>query len=149
MVNIEGFISCYSYSVTIDNISQHCNTTLPCRLSCLCSNGLYQGNDDTMTMVLATKETKKQQSYSLKIYHTLKRSDVKEQKRIILQVKRRISICLAFSLTLQLSIQLPLFDSDLFSSTLQSFRPSKEALAFIIVSSSCDQHTAGETSLVK
>lgn len=102
-----------------------------------------------MTMILATKETKKQQSYSLKMNHTLKRSDVKEQKRIILQLKRRTSICLAFSLTLQLGIQLPLFDSDLFSSTLQSFRPSKEALVFIIVSSSRDQHTVGETSLVK
>lgn len=52
-------------------------------------------------------------------------------------------------ITLQLGMQLPHFDSDLFSSTLLSSTPSKEATAFMPVPSSCDQHTDGGEKQVR
>lgn len=64
----------------------------------------------------------------------------------------RISTSFELGITQQLGMRLPHFDSDLFSSTLLSSRPSKEAAAFMPVPSSCDQHTdteGGETSLAK
>lgn len=72
---------------------------------------------------------------------------------IIFKEKRKISTSLALSLTLYTiwySVT-SLWHFDLFSSTTLSFRPSKEAVcvAFIIVPSSCDQHTVGGTSPIK
>lgn len=58
-----------------------------------------------------------------------------------------------FSLTLHTSdIQMPLFDCNLFSSTVLSFRPSEETvwnITFIIVPSSCDQQIDRETRSIK